>query len=559
MKNKIRFALISIAALLCSITPAFAQGTQNYSDISRGAGVFVASQYSFWRVPILTGFTGTGTQTMTLASPNVLLPDGRNIIPFNVGSPLLVGVGSTQETVTPTAVSCSFNGSCTVTGSFSNAHGQSELVMSGDNGVSAAALDANQSGGGVVVCDSSCRATPVQIGAVLPFGNVTMIDSRGGGNVYYTPHATVTTVIAAPATLTATTVGFALNGAAATGGFYNGASTYHVDIACVDVLGNESQPSADFSGLTAGTGTVNQIGFSAPAAQTGCVGWVPLISLAGGTYALSYRVPVATYTNGVATSNGVCVGGLTTIETVTAACKITNATYGQVGSAAVVSALTLATSRIANGIGATSSTADVVGNSDARQTYAYASSGQSSLQIPGIDRAPLTFTAAVAPATAVPAIIATLPIPPGWMNQVGKAFRVCGSNIGGGGSTATVTSFKVYWNADGSNTTGAGVLLPGPTLTSTLSATPGFTWCQVYQTTVAGAGATAGSIQATTGFMTVSNGAAGVAGVTAPTQPGAAVASLNLAQEARIDVDFLHTTGTDGTEQAVGVTIEAVN
>jgi hypothetical protein len=484
------------------------------------------------------------------------------------------------ETVTPTVVSLISppNGvnmnqafkCANVTASFSFLHGasnNSHQVISGDGGLQEAINDAasgagsggaqggGSAAGGVVTIppDSAPYVTNTILAAAVPFGNVVLADKRNGNWVppqYWTATPTVTTTIAAPATLTATTVGFGLNGANTTGGTYTGASTYHAAVACVDVLGNESQPSADFSALTAGSGTTNQIGIAAPAAQTGCVGWVPYISLAGGTYALAYRVPVATYLNGVATPNGVCA--LTSIETTTAACKITNATYNQTGVAAIVSALTVNTARIWVGIGGTSTTADVVGNSSARTVYAYAPGAQSAITYN-------TFAAATAPATTVPAIVGTIHLPPGFMNFPGRSLRICGTIQGGGGSTATVENVAFYWDADGSNTTGAGVLLTGPTLTSTLSATPAVQFCQTLSTTISGAGVTAGSILSTQGHIMIANGAGGTAGVITMTQPGSAVASLNLAQEARIDIDYLHTTGTDGTEQLKNLTVEVVN
>jgi hypothetical protein len=180
--------------------------------------------------------------------------------------------------------------------------------------------------------------------------------------------------------------------------------------------------------------------------SAGAVGYVPYISLASGTYALAYRVPL---------TSTVCA--LTPLETTIAACAVTNATYGQTGSNAIVSALTVNTARIWVGLGGTSSTSDYVGNSNARTTYAYAPSSQ-------------------------------------------------------------VTSNADQWYG-----------------------------CTKLKTTVSGAGVTAGSILAGGGFLTASYGAATtVSAATGPTIGAAAVGSLNLAGEARVDVVYLHTTGADG-------------
>jgi hypothetical protein len=87
--------------------------------------------------------------------------------------------------------------------------------------------------------------------------------------------------------------------------------------------GRKARARPTFSAATAGTGSTNQIGFAAPAASTGAVGYVPYISLAGGSYALAYKVPLVTQPTvaGVApVSNGVCT--LTTLETITPACAV---------------------------------------------------------------------------------------------------------------------------------------------------------------------------------------------------------------------------------------------
>ena len=191
---------------------------------------------------------------------------------------------------------------------------------------------------------------------------------------------------------------------------------------------------------------------------------------------------------------------MTKIETTVAACAVSNATYGQSGSAAIVSALTVNTARIWVGLGGTSTTADLVGNSAARTTYVYAPSSHPA--IPGVVTSYTAFAGATAPATTVPAIVGTIHLPAGFMNYVGKTVRVCGLvQEASAGSTSTITQFNLVWDADGSNTTGAGVLLGGPKTTSTLPGSAADQWyfCQNLKTTVSGAGVTAGSIQAGAG------------------------------------------------------------
>lgn len=568
-----KFLGLMLAAVAVSFAvPAHAQ--QPGSTLSRVAGEFIASNYQY-RSSVVQGTSSTGVGTIIVSNPQAL-PDGRIVIPFSVTAPVSVD-GETETPSSVSATSCPTNavgsaGCTAITATWSAIHpgGQND-VTSGTFGLQEAILDAAgcqgssalgiacTGNGGIVVVDKSWSGTNTQLNTAVPFPTVTIEDKRSSVPSYWKPQQSTATVIAAMPTLTATTVGFAINGANATTGTYVGANTYHYATACVDLMGNESQPSADFSGATAGTGSTNQIGFLAPVAQTGCVGYVPYISLTGGTYALSYRVPLATFSAGVATANGVCA--LTTLETVTPACSIANTTYGQLGANAIVSALTVNTARIWVGVGGASTTADVVGNSNARQSYAYVPSA--SLAAP-FNQSALAFSAGTGPATAVPVVLGTIHLPPGYMNFVGKRIRICGNGTSQGGSTATVDVVEFYWDADGSNTTGAGVILPAAKITNTLSATPAMSFCQELTTTVAGTGVTAGSIFVGKGELGETMSVAATTAANFFTVPnivvaGSTVASLNLAQEARIDVSLLHTTGTDGTWTLNDLTVEELN
>lgn len=566
-----------LAVLLAAVAVSFAiptQAQQPGSTLSRVAGDFIAANYQY-RSSVVQGVSATGVGTIIVSNPQAL-PDGRTVNPFSVTAPVTVD----GETETPSSVSATTcptnaiqNAGCTaITATWSAIHpGGQNNVTSGTFGLQEAILDAAGCGyspatgilctgnGGIVVVDKSWGGTNATLNAAVPFAQVSIEDKRSSVPSYWKPQQSTATVIAAMPTLTATTVGFGINGANTTSGTYTGSSTYHVATACVDLMGNESQPSTDFSGLTAGTGTTNQIGIIAPVAQTGCVGYVPYISLGAGSYALAYRVPLATYTNGVPTANGVCT--LTTIETITAACAIPNTTYGQLGSNAVVSALTVNTARIWVGVGGASTTADVVGNSNARQSYAYIPGA--SVGVPHV-QASLAFSAATGPATAVPVVLGTIHLQPGFLNFVGKRIRICGNATSQGGSTATVDQIEFYFDADGSNTTGAGVILPAAKITNTLSATPAMSFCQTLTTTVAGAGATAGTLLVGKGELGETMSVAATTAANFFTVPnivvaGSTVGSLNLAGEARLDVSLLHTTGTDGTWTLNDVTVEELN
>ncbi len=92
------------------------------------------------------------------------------------------------------------------------------------------------------------------------------------------------------------------------------------------------------------------------------MGCVVYISLASGSYSLAYQAPL---------TSAQCA--LTKIEVVAPACAVTNATYAQTGSAAVISALTLNTSRVDMQLGGVSGTL-LTGNPNGRTTYSYAPS-----------------------------------------------------------------------------------------------------------------------------------------------------------------------------------------
>lgn len=573
MKRSKSFVLSAI--LLVAGLAQFATA-QNFGGQPLAGGIYIAAQYNYGgagagtsgitpnSIKTTAGPGVTGSGTVTVGYPLIFV-NGRKIMPFSVTAPILIGGNANQETVTPTAVSCSTADNntnvCTITATFSNAHGAGEPVASGSFGLQEAINDAQASGSGIVVVDQSwakAGGTNATLVAALVYPGVAIEDRRSGVVQWWNPVSNAT-FAAVPATLTATTVGFGINGANTTGGTYNGASTYHYCVSYVDVMGNEGPCSLDFSAATAGTGSANQIGFSAPAASTGMVGYVPYISLAGGTYALAYRVPLATYSNGIPTGNGVCT--LTTIETVTAACALANTTYNQSGSAAIVSALTVNTARLAAQLGAASTTSDIVSNSPAHTVWTYAPGSRAGIG-PGVVTSHAPFTVTTAAASTVPAILGTIHLPAGFMNFVGKTIRICGHATSASGGTATVETIQMVWDADGSNTTGAGVIIGnGLNLTSTETATAStYNFCEVIRTTVSGAGATAGSIQSAGGYIEAEAGQTATSNRTAGDTSVATTASLNLANEARIDVQYVHTTGTDGSGLILqNLTVEVLN
>lgn len=563
------FALcVTLAASAMAQAVPSLSNTHPGSNVSLGGGRFIANNYNYTGAFVYSGNASTGSASMTVRGGNVALPDSRTIVPFAVGVPIVIA-DAVPELVTPTAVSGCFNVrgrnqdgatvTCTITASFANLHGQGAVIQSGTNGVAEAALDAFNWGGGLVAvapgwnlglntgCTGCFASKNAVFAAILPYAGVSFEDNTAGLPQYWNLQQTASTFLAVPTTLTATTVGFGLNGANTTAGTYTGASTYHVAIAYVDVAGQVGAASADFSGLTAGTGTTNQIGFSAPSASTGAVGYVVYISLAGGTYSLAYQAPLTSAT---------CT--LTKIETVTPACTVANATYGQTGSAAIISALTLNTSPVDMQLGGVSGTL-LTGNPNGRTTYAYVPSAHDSAN--GIPTISLPFTAGGI-GSATPIAIGTVNVPGGIWNYVGKEIRICGKWTNTD-VNSTVQNINIYWDAAGSDVAGSPVQiasLAGTVGPGTAAAYTG-NFCWNGHTSVSGAGATAGSVFGDFSFFNYYLSATPAAIFVGGDTKVAAVASLNLAGgtgfENRISIVHTNTTG-NATPQLQNLTIEVL-
>lgn len=549
MLKKIAVLFISVALALGVVTmPASAD--INTSGISRAASGFYASQYT-WRGSVVQGNTATGSQTVILGPSQVSLADGRQMQPFgpanNILTPVSFDLGANNETVTPTAVSqatCPFTGQFSAnatciafTGSFSFTHGTNATVGSGSFGLQEAINDAFLNGGGDVVIDQSWQGTNALITAALVQPKVYIEDKRSYAEQFWVPQGG-STVLATPATLTAVT---ALPSTTPVGAFT--ATNYNMCIAYVDIMGQEGNCSTSF--VNTGAGATSSFIFSAPAASTGAVGYTIYIGLTGaGSTTLQYKVPLVTQPSVVGNapvSNGVCT--LTTVETTTPACAVTNTTYGQTGSTATVTAITVNTSQIQPETTIISTTSVYVPNPGGRNAYSYVPG--SHIGTPGLVASELVFPIGAAAATTVPDVEGTINLPPGFMNFVGRTIEICGY-MTTTASTATIENVQMQWDSQGQNTAGKGVPLVDMTATTTLATTGHISFCADLQTTVASASATGGTINAIGGFQTVSG--VTIAGTNAAgtnTITGGA-GSLNLADSARINVIYLHTTGTDG-------------
>lgn len=154
------------------------------STLSLVTGEFSATNYNFPPTRLLTG-NAVGAATVTPATGQQCLLDGTTFAPFATNAPLLFDIGSAAETVTPSAVSGANTyspGSCLLTATFGNAHGQGCLVQSGTAGLQEAINAANTSGGGVVNIDQTwvgLGGTSAMITAAVNGTKVSIVDVRG--------------------------------------------------------------------------------------------------------------------------------------------------------------------------------------------------------------------------------------------------------------------------------------------------------------------------------------------------------------------------------------------
>ena len=531
----------------------------------------MASNYVYPGVRIFSGNNAAGAATITLSQASVRLPDGRTIVPFSSGGqnilgqpqampaiPIQVGAGSTLETVTPTAVSGCYvgapQGSCQITATFANAHGQGEVVTSGSDGIQEAINDAAFWGGGVVSVDPSeafYRGGATAVRALIAAANVMPLvsveDTMQGPPIYWNPtQGGAATIFAAPTGIMVAgqaacdaTHQFCSD-SAATGTWTN--TAFYGCMAYVDIMGQEGPCSAttNFTAVAS-----KAIDFGAPAASAGAVGYVMYI---GTSYLLA---------SAVAITPSVCT--MTTLETTTPACAVTNATYGQVGSTfganslfnggAQIAAITLVTSPGKLLKTTASSTSAYIGTPNGRSTgYVYGPS--SHMAIPGVLGVSQTFAITTAAATTVPNVVATVDLPPGIMNYVGRGFRVCGFGSATGTSTATVVGFSLWWEAAPSNASGPlPLIIGGPNVTGTLaSAIDNYSFCQEFTTLTTGA---TGTVLPGTGFENYSDTVAGTHPFSGPNVQVGAPAGMSLSAgvgfPTHLHVVYLHTTGTDGT------------
>src|SRR6185437_16015430 len=176
-----------LLVLLLLVTAAFGQSTPS--------GSFYVPNYTYGLGGpatggrVYAGNSGPGLTSLTLYSATVALPNGHSIVPYATNTPIIIGTGATQETVTPTAVTgCYFGapiGGCSITANFSFAHIQGEFIATGTYGLQEAINDATASGGGTLIVDNTW-AGPTSLITSTVIGNTSVViqDNRQGQTLY---------------------------------------------------------------------------------------------------------------------------------------------------------------------------------------------------------------------------------------------------------------------------------------------------------------------------------------------------------------------------------------
>jgi hypothetical protein len=451
--------LFAIYGMLAAQVPtvALAQQTSPPNNGSRIAGRFTADSYAYGISPVVPGFrlvTGnvaTGSQTVTINAGALTLPDGRLVYPFSINAPVIFDVGANAETLTPSAVSgCTSAGqytqTCSITATFVNLHSAGALLASGTAGLQEAIYDAYLTGGGLVQVGSywatQLGGTTAMLNAAIPYPNVAIEDVRANAVQYWNTNPSTLTAIGTPIALTSQAACDATHqfcsDANVVGTWANTGALFGC-VAYVDIMGNEGACSP--TSTTFNNTNLKAIDVLAPAASTGAVGYTIYLSLSGGTYALAYQVPI---------TSSICT--LTTLETVTPACAVANATYGQSastfgantlfkGGAQIAATVVNTAPHFAGGLSTATSYAAAV---TAHTTFGYTPGTKIATQ--GIQASYGPFAAVATTATTIPGALGAINLPAGFMNYIGKSIRVSGKIAFTNAATSS-QQLGLFWDA----------------------------------------------------------------------------------------------------------------
>lgn len=534
----IRSSTVSLVALLLWLgSGPVCLRAQNRTSF---AGVRNAVDYAYGVVPNVSpliidiGSNTTGSaSTVTVRFGSVTAGDGKTFSPLNVNAPILVGGPTNQETVTPSAVSCStpaIYDTCQVTATFTKTHGQGESISSGSVGlqeainIQSAAIPV---GGGLVAIESgwvTYGGTTSIITSAAALSDVAIVDNRGGATQqYWTMQPTTLTTLAVPTTLTSSTVTFQTSPA---GTFAS--SAYYLCLTYIDALGGEGPCSATYN-ATPGAGS-SSMTVTSPAASTGAVGWR---MYAGASYNAAYLLPI---------TSSICT--LTTLESVLPACAIG-------AGATFLTAPTTTTTLRPNA--QTSPTVNVnLPYAQGHTTFGYEPTG--TLPLPfQTDYGP--FTAFGSTTSGQVDVIGGLNLPAGYLNQIGRAVRISGK-IAATVNTAAVPTVTISLGWVAGTTAGAPVAVCTNT-GAAYGSSAAFNLTFDCTLTTNALGASAATIM-TKGLMQYNVAAGGAAGVTTIDTGTAAIASLGLSEQNTVYVSYTSGSGTSSAVQLLDLHFETL-
>lgn len=519
-------------------------GVRNAADYAYGW--FGVGQPSPLQINGMGGNGSVGAGTITLVSGCTALSSGAFFCPLSTSAPINVGNAQNIETVTPTGVSAGCaapsqnNGSCTVTATFANIHGPNENIASATYGLQEAINSAHGSGftggsgGQAVISDLWARlgGTLATVTAATGYSNVSIVNNGGvsGGSPYYGLQPSTLTSLAVPTTLAAGTVVFA---ASPVGTWAN--SAYYFCVTYVDALGGEGPCSLTYNQ----TPTVNySVTVTSPAASTGAVGWR---LYAGASYNAAYLMPIT------ATQ---CA--LTTLEVIVNACAI--------GSNGVWLAPPLTTTSLRpNATVTTGALASPTVNISATQPQ-----GHTTFAYQPTTVVPLPFQTHYGPfpqfgalTSAQIAVVASVNLPAGFLNSIGRTVQLHGKLALTTVNTATLPTLNAVVSWAGGTTAGVGVntcAFEGIAVGATKSYNGDFT-CTLNTNAV---GTTAIGTLMPAGYLTVQAQDLSANGLAYIDSNTAAVGSLGLFSQDTINLVYTSTTNATADEQVLSLDLNVI-
>jgi hypothetical protein len=293
----VRFAVLALA-LYSLIATAFAQAPANAPNPGK-YGVTgwainnqrVASQYNYYiDSTFQTAVGGTFTFPAKVCAATLNFGANRNVGAFNSNASVKIIDVNSSNTETVNGVTPSFSGgTCSLAFSTSNTHSAGSYILrSGTCGLREALNDLGGLGGEVIIdqrfYDDGCTASTIT-GLALSgtlLANQYVHDISNSQDTWYELKPLNNTAISA--------AGVALTGTGSAGGSLTNSGTYLLNYEYVDPLGGQGLANTESATVT--LSSQNTITTSAPAAATGAVGWIPMITASGGSTGTEIAVPV---------------------------------------------------------------------------------------------------------------------------------------------------------------------------------------------------------------------------------------------------------------------------